>query len=164
MYRVFGFLFIILIASCSSNDVPRNILSPDKMSPILWQQIKADIFTRENIVNDSLKKNDLSFENEKLQMQIFKNFGVTKEEFYRSYNYYITHEDKFAVMIDTLIARQTSANLEYLKNQGRNYELTKKNIFLEFLLQKKPVFSMNPDTLPNENIMKYNNFNSTIQP
>jgi hypothetical protein len=149
MYKFVLLIVCIILISCSTSDVPKNILSEDKMRIILWQQIKADIYTRENLVNDSLKKNDLQFENEKLQTQIFKNNGITKEDFYESYNYYLANEDKLSIMIDTIIAKQTRANFEALSHQLDSYKPKPKDIFMEDLLKKRLIFSMNPDTLKN---------------
>ena len=152
MRRLFALLALIFIVSCSTNDVPNNILSPDEMKPILWQQIKADVFTKENLSIDSVKKNNLFYENEKLQMQIFKNLGVSKSAFYKSYNYYLTHEEKFAALIDSMIAQQNRENLEYIKNNyNDNLILNRKNIFMEYWLKKRPVFTLTPDTLTEEN-------------
>jgi hypothetical protein len=160
MYKNVLLIVCIIFASCNPSDVPRNILPVDKMQPILWQQIKADIYTRENLVNDSIKNKNLSFENVKLQAQIFKNFGVSKEEFYESFNYYLANEDKLAEMIDTLIAIQTKVNLLEMTGPANNYGRKPKNIFMEELLKKPPVFSMSPDSffitpviIPDENIL-----------
>jgi hypothetical protein len=146
MYKIILLISCIIFASCNPSDVPRNILPVDKMQPILWQQIKADIYTRENLVNDSLKNKDLYFENEKIQMQIFKNYGITKEAFYESYNYYLTHEDKLGIMVDSMIAVQTRINFEEMTGASKNYGPTPKNIFKDELLKKQPTFSMFPDT------------------
>jgi Domain of unknown function (DUF4296) len=147
MYKIILLICCIIFASCNTGDVPNRILSVEKMRPILWQQIKADIYTRENLVNDSLKNKDLYFENEKMQMQIFKNYGISKEEFYESYNYYLTHEDKLSVMVDSMIALQTRVNFEEMTGASNNYGRKPKNIFKEELLKKQPTFSMYPDTL-----------------
>jgi hypothetical protein len=130
------------------------------MRPILWQQIKADIYTRENLVSDSIKNKDLYFENEKIQMQIFKNYGITKEEFYESYKYYLAHEDKLGIIIDTMIAQQTRINFEEMTNQANSNRPKPTNIFIQELLKKKPIFSMSPDTLPKEIIITNPSFNN----
>ena len=154
MYKIFAICFIIFLASCSDNDVPINILSAEKMQPILWQQIKAEIYTRENLISDSIKSKNLSLENEKLQMQIFRNNNVTKEEFYKSYNYYLKHEDKFSELLDSIIAKQTRANLVDLQSQyGGNSNQNTKNIFLDSLFKPIPIFTLDPDTLKKENII-----------
>jgi Domain of unknown function (DUF4296) len=160
MYKNVLLIVCIIFASCNPSDVPRNILPVDKMQPILWQQIKADIYTKENLVSDSVKNKNLSFENVKIQAQIFKNYGVTKAEFYESYNYYLANEDKLGVMIDTLIAMQTQANLLEMTGAANNYGRKPENIFIAELLKKKPVFSMSPDTLPKEIIITHPSFNS----
>lgn len=147
MYKFILLIACIIITSCNVSDMPKNILPADKMRPILWQQIKADIYTRENLVIDSLKKYDLSLENIKLQNQILKNFGITKEQFYESYNYYLVNEDKLGIMIDTMIAQQTKAGFDELATQADKYKEKPKNIFVEEILKKQSIFSMSPDTL-----------------
>jgi Domain of unknown function (DUF4296) len=160
MYKIILLICCIIFAGCSPGDVPRNILSVEKMRPILWQQIKADIYTKENLVNDSLKNKDLYFENEKMQMQIFKNYGISKEEFYESYNYYLTHEDKLGVMIDSMIALQTRINFDEMINQANSSRPKPRNIFIQEMIKKKPIFSMSPDTLPKEIITTIPSFNN----
>ena len=161
MYKTLAIFFIVFLSSCSDNDVPRNILSVEKMKPILWQQLKAEIYTKENLVLDSVKNKHLSFENEKLQMQIFKNNNITKDEFYKSYAYYLSHEDKLGLILDSLIAQQTRANLEDLKGQYNSNDLMNtRNIFLEVVMKPKPIFTLNPDTLPKEKELQFFNSNS----
>lgn len=164
MYKFVLLIVCIIVASCNYSDLPKNILPAGKMQPILWEQIKADIYTRENLINDSLKNKNLNFENEKLQMQIFKNYGISKKTFYESYDYYLTHEDKLAIMIDTLIAKQTRANFEELTNQSNIYRQKPKDIFLEELLKKQPIFSMSPDTLKEEKLKQQPKFDTKFKP
>ena len=152
MYKFVLLIVCVIFISCNASNVPNNILPPEKMQQILWQQIKADVYTRENLVNDSLKKTNLSFENEKLQTQIFKNYGTTKEIFYESYNYYLTNEEQLSIIVDSMIAKQTRTYFDELASQNNRYMPKPKNIFMEEMLKKPSVFSMNPDTL---------NYNST---
>ena len=159
MYKTLAFCFIVFLSSCSENDVPSNILSIEKMKPILWEQLKADIYTRENLVSDSLKNKNLVLENEKLQMQIFKHFNISKENFYESYYYYLKHENLIGQVLDTLIAEQTRANLELLKNQHSGNDLINIiNIFTEAFMKPRPIFTLQPDTLPSENEIKQPNY------
>ena len=68
--KIFYLLFFyLLFSSCNKNKIPNNILPPDKMEILLWEQTKADIFTQDFVSKDSLK--NLLVENFKLQEKIF---------------------------------------------------------------------------------------------
>jgi hypothetical protein len=98
------FAILLLLNACSKSKVPRGILEPEKMQSVYWDVIRADVFANEIIIKDSGK--NIQLENAKLQKQLFKNHQVTKETFYRSYDYYLNHPVLMKEMIDTMIVRQ----------------------------------------------------------
>lgn len=100
-------LFILLIAlfiSCSRSKVPSGILKPEKMQEVFWDFIRADVYANEIIRRDPSKNVEL--ENARLQMQVFQLHKVTKEEFYKSYEYYLNHQKLMKSMVDTMLVRQ----------------------------------------------------------
>ena len=85
MRIIFLLAGLVLINSCSSKSkLPAGVLKPDKMRAVLWDIIKADVFTAEFIKKDSAK--NVAIENLKLQQQIFAIHKITKADFYRSYH------------------------------------------------------------------------------
>ena len=95
---------MVLINSCSSkNKVPADILNPDKMQAVLWDVIKADVFTAEFIKKDSSK--NAGAENLKLQQQIFSIHKISKADFYRSYDYYKANTEIFKKVMDSMVVR-----------------------------------------------------------
>ena len=104
MIRICIFLFgLFLLTSCRNNDkVPSGILEPEKMEAVLWDVIKADVFTKEYIKKDSVK-NDTA-ENLKLQQQVFAIHKVSKVDFYKSYDYYKENTKQFKIILDSMIA------------------------------------------------------------
>lgn len=95
----------IVFLSCTSDKLPKGILPEDKMQAVFWDFMMADVYTMDELVKDSSKVKDN--ENVKLQQAIFHQHHVTKEEFYKSYNYYISHPGKMTIMMDSMMAKQT---------------------------------------------------------
>lgn len=90
--------------SCSNKEkIPGGILKPDKMQVVLWDVIKADAFTNDYIKRDSSK--NANAENLKLQQQIFAIHKISKEDFYKSYDYYKTNTVVFKRIVDSIIAQ-----------------------------------------------------------
>jgi hypothetical protein len=95
---------LFLINSCGNKEkLPANVLKPEKMQAVLWDVIKADVFTTEFIKKDSAK--NAVAENLKLQQQVFAIHKITKADFYRSYDYYKMNTVEFKKVIDSMVAR-----------------------------------------------------------
>ena len=83
------------------------------MQAVLWDVIKADAFTAEFIKNDSAK--DAVEENLKLQQQIFSIHHISRQDFYKSYDYYKLHSDQLKVMMDSMIVQAE-------RNKNKNFK------------------------------------------
>ncbi len=105
MMRTFTCIVVsIVLASCGNKKTPSaEVLGPDKMKAVLWDVIKADAFTSQFILRDS-SKNAVE-ENLKLQQEIFAIHKTTKEEFYRSYDYYKKNNKEFKAILDSMISQ-----------------------------------------------------------
>jgi len=104
MRACYFLLTLLLFASCGNKEeIPTAVLKPDKMQAVLWDVIRADAFTTEFIKKDSGKNS--AEENLKLQQQIFAIHKVTREDFYRSYDYYKTNTPLFRKMLDSMIVQ-----------------------------------------------------------
>lgn len=115
MRFIYCFILTILFNNCDSNNLPKGILPFDKMEKIMWEQSKADAFTREFISKDSLK--DLTIENFKLQEKIFAKYKIDRKTFYKSYEYYLQHDELLKPLLDTIVVRNGRArDNERIKN------------------------------------------------
>lgn len=74
------------------------------MQAVFWDYIRADIFTDEFIKKDSAKNS--AVENARLQQQVFFKHKVSRETFYRSYDYYLKHQGLMKDLVDTMLVRQ----------------------------------------------------------
>ena len=84
-----GFFLSLFLLCCNQKDHP--VLSPDKMEIIMWELTQADVFTQDFIAKDSSK--NLVKENLKLQQKIFAKNKTDRKTFYKSYDYYLKHEE-----------------------------------------------------------------------
>ena len=95
---------LALVGSCTNKDkMPDGILKPEKMQAVLWDVIKADVFTTDFIKKDTAK--NAAAENLKLQQQIFAIHKISKTDFDNSYDYYKSNTEVFKKIVDSMIAR-----------------------------------------------------------
>jgi hypothetical protein len=107
MKFIYCFTIYILLISCKRNELPKGILSFDKMEKVLWEQAQADAFTQDFLSKDSSK--DLTVENFKLQEKIFSKFKIDRKTFYESYYYYLKHDDLMKPLLDSIVVRNGRA-------------------------------------------------------
>ncbi len=101
MKPVYLLFCTIFLYACSSNT--KDLLSTEKMEKILWDLAKADAFTQEFIVKDTSA--DLAKENLKLQQKIFAKHGTDRKTFYKSYDYYLRHQELLKPLLDSIVVK-----------------------------------------------------------
>ena len=111
---------LIFFAGCSNNDrIPNDIIGKEKMEGILWDMILADRFSSQFLAKDSAKI-DVKKETLVLYEQVFQIHKVKKEEFIKSYKYYLSRPDITKVLFDTLASRSNRRkNAVYEKTMGK---------------------------------------------
>ncbi len=94
-----------LLFSCSGgSDAPKDIIGRQKMETILWQLMQADEFTASAYpLRDST--HNLTTERIRRYKQVFALNQTSKEEFEKSYQYYMAHPDITKVMFDSISSR-----------------------------------------------------------
>lgn len=119
----FLFFFCLFLLSCKQTK--KDILAPDKMEKILWEITKAEVFTQEYMSKDSSK--NLSLENLKLQQKIFAKYQTDKKTFYKSYDYYIHHEELLKPLLDSMIVKngRIKENIKFDKTTKGTHEQVK---------------------------------------
>jgi Domain of unknown function (DUF4296) len=93
----------LLLYSCGDKGIPGGVLQPDKMQAVMWDVIKADIYAADYIKKDSAKNDTI--ESARLQQEIFAIHSITKEAYYRSYDYYKKNPELMKALMDTMSAR-----------------------------------------------------------
>jgi hypothetical protein len=101
------------LISCTDKDkIPAGVLPKDKMQKVLWDVIQAERF-RETFIKDSSK--DLKAETFKLYAQVFEIHKVTKDEFAKSYKFYMSRPDIARDMFDSLATQANRRREEMYK-------------------------------------------------
>jgi Domain of unknown function (DUF4296) len=102
-YLVITLLIFVAISCTNKTGTPAGILGKEKMQAVMWDMIRADSFTDQFIKKDSSK--NIVLENMKLQNAIFSIHKVTRSDYYKSYDYYISHTDLIRVVLDSMSAK-----------------------------------------------------------
>lgn len=101
----FLMMFSLCVFSCGNRDkVPANVLTKEKMEKILWDMIQADRFSAQFILKDSMTKN-VHQETLKQYEKVFQVHNTSKDQFVKSYKYYLTRPDLIKIMVDSLAAK-----------------------------------------------------------
>jgi Domain of unknown function (DUF4296) len=99
-----------LIACSESKKTPENVLSPKKFQAVLTDVLLADALSTERSFKDTgLKIKDA---NAAYFLKIFEVHGITKNEFMRSYNFYLSRPDLLRVISDSVSAVLNRENLK----------------------------------------------------
>ncbi len=114
----FSVLFFVMC--CTNKDIiPRGIIPKDKMEKILWDMILADQFSTQFLLKDSARKNT-KMETMKLYAEVFQLHHVSKEEFQKSFSYYLSRPDISKIMFDSLSTQSNRHREELYKRPDIN--------------------------------------------
>jgi hypothetical protein len=94
---------IILLTGClvaCSRGGSHKPLEIDQMKQVMWDLMKATEWHSFIIAKDTALRNKK--EDIRLYAQVFAIHNITKERFYRSYQYYEAHPNEFKILIDSI--------------------------------------------------------------
>lgn len=95
---------ILLFASCSNKEkIPENIIAPAKMEKVMWDMIQADRFSASFIIRDSAKVN-VADETFRMYDKVFQVHKISKDEFVKSFKFYLDRPDISKKMFDSLVS------------------------------------------------------------
>ena len=115
--------FVLIFAACTDNTkVPRGIIQKDKMQKILWDMVQADRFAM-----DFLPKQGDSAYNEtnvlKVYQKVFNIHGITRDDFLKSYTFYLNHPDITKVLYDSISVQAERRREEVYKSKAKSDSL-----------------------------------------
>jgi hypothetical protein len=115
MRFLFLLLFIFFAASCINKDkVPDGVIVRDSMPRLLWDVIVADQYSKQYLLKDSSKTNT-RLETMKLYQQVFQIHHTTRDQFEKSYQYYISRPDLMKIIFDSLSVYSNKQRTEIYK-------------------------------------------------
>lgn len=97
--------FLFFVIGCTNkNKIPSDVLPREEMEKVLWDMIQADRFSTQFLLKDSATKN-VKLETFKMYEKVFQLHKISRDEFVRSYKYYLQRPDITKVMFDSLALR-----------------------------------------------------------
>ncbi|NDE09150.1 MAG: DUF4296 domain-containing protein, partial [Chitinophagia bacterium] len=112
-YLIFIIGFFFIVGCNDKTGTPSGVLGKEKMQSVMWDIIRAEVFTEQFIKKDSSK--NIAMENLKLQNAIFSIHKVTRSQYFRSYDYYISHTDLIRLVLDSMSAKAERDRFELYK-------------------------------------------------
>jgi len=96
----FGLLLCILLFSCRNNHT--SILSIAEIKPVIWDMLNADNwYLQASLMDTAFKKKKANIV---FYDKIFKQYDITREQFYKSYSYYELHPERMRILMDSVEA------------------------------------------------------------
>lgn len=106
MKRLAGLFILCIIAACSdSMKVPPDVIRKDKMEKVLWDMLQTDRFINTYIRNRPDSTGEKKKEAAVYYERVFQLHGISREEFIKSYKFYLSRPDITMVMFDSISAR-----------------------------------------------------------
>ena len=93
-----------LFACTNTSRVPEGILPKKKMESILWDIVQVERYTTFYIMRDTSRKNP-DLERFKMYDQVFDIHKVSRENFLKSYKFYLARPDLGKVIFDSISAK-----------------------------------------------------------
>ena len=113
-------LILCLLFACrDKSKIPTGILPKAKMEKVLWDMMLADRFASQFISRDTAKKN-ITEETFKAYAQVFSINNISREEFVKSYKFYMTRPDLSRDIMDTILQRSNRLKEENYKPRMAN--------------------------------------------
>jgi hypothetical protein len=110
-----GCLIFVLLAGAGCADkehVPSGILPLNKMQTVMWDMIQADQYAALSVAKDSSAHINTKVETLKLYEEVFRLHEVSREEFRKSYQYYLDHPELNQMLFDSLISQGNRLRME----------------------------------------------------
>lgn len=95
-----GILLVTIIACSNKKDIPKDVLSKDKMRSVMWDMLRADEWVSyEHTQDTTIDRYKRSIE---LYQKVFQTNGITASQFKKSFQYYETRPDLLKPLFDSL--------------------------------------------------------------
>jgi hypothetical protein len=114
---------VLGLISCTDKDkIPKGVLPKDKMESVLWDMLEAERY-RATFIKDSAKIKTETF---KLYAEVFAIHQITKDQFIKSYKFYMSRPDIARDMFDSLSAMANRRREDMYKTKPPTTDSTHK--------------------------------------
>ena len=127
-----GCLIVLLIAACiDRTKVPKDIIARPKMEKIMWDMVQADSYVSSYIMTQLADSPSVKQEKAAvLYEQVFRLNHISRDEFLKSYKYYMSRPDLTKPMFDSIVARADRRRADIYKSNPRSSILNRRDSLL----------------------------------
>ena len=91
---------LLVLVSCTNNELPKDVLPEKKMQTIVWDMLRADEWLNYEQTRDTTF--DRNKRSKELYQQVFQANGITAAQFKKSFQYYQNRPDLLKPLFDSL--------------------------------------------------------------
>lgn len=112
--------FLLMTSGCSDKDsIPSDVLPHEKMEAVMMDVIQAEQYSANYLVKDTPRL-DLKLENLRMYDEIFRLHQTSRDQFRKSYQYYMGRADLAQVLFDSLLNKGNRLRTESYNRPSRN--------------------------------------------
>jgi hypothetical protein len=131
MRCITGCLIILIIAGCTDNTkIPPGIIEKPRMEKILWDMLQADRFVATFIMTKDGDSATQKLQSTEMYEQVFRLNKISREEFLKSYKFYLGRPDITKVMFDSISARADRQRNEMYRASPKSLLLSRRDSLL----------------------------------
>jgi hypothetical protein len=90
--------------------MPSDVIEFNKMKQVLWDDTKAQVYAKEILSKDSLKNDTVCYN--AMKEKILQHHQISKEQYEKSYRYYLQHPELFIRLTDSIIKMQSEKSIK----------------------------------------------------
>jgi hypothetical protein len=110
---------MLMTSACSDkNSVPSDVLPHEKMEAVMWDVIQSEQYSANYLIKDSAHL-DLKLENLRMYDEIFRLHQTSREQFRKSYQYYMGRADLAQTLFDSLLNKGNRLRTESYSRPSR---------------------------------------------
>jgi hypothetical protein len=120
--KLLSFFFLLVFIPACKPGIPKNVLPPDKMRPVLWDMLEADEI-REYYGPAADSSLSRILKHAEYYQVIFRIHKTTEQDFKTSMHFYMGHPALFKPILDSLQAaadRTTTTNMDSSYNKYKH--------------------------------------------
>lgn len=127
-----AWLIVMLLAACTNRTkIPTDIIQQKKMEKVLWDMTQADRYVSSFIMTVQTDSPDVKKEKAALFYEkIFDLNNISREEFLKSYKFYLGRPDLLKPMYDSIAARAERQRNEMYRQSPKTSMMGKRDSLL----------------------------------
>jgi hypothetical protein len=132
MRWIAGCVIVVVIVGCTDRSkIPDDIIRQPRMEKILWDMVQADRYVQSFVINRKEDSPSVRKENAAIMYeQVFRLNGITRQEFIKSYKYYLGRPDIAKTMFDSIAARAERQRSDLYRTKSRGGLMSKRDSLL----------------------------------